>query len=428
MYSISNLLIRTIFCLVIFVLTFHYLLVADNKNFEIIHYYIFGLFPFVYFFSNVILGMLNLKQTIVVRFLKRSVSWLLIFLFFEGVAFLTNTGEDISRLRFGFAALGSFTCDLLALLITKFWYEKIIHKDSVILISDRGHEDNIIKDLKLDYNLVNVSSVDDDYRQIIIDFQPQLIVVRTKLKKISYIEKIQNFTVGMQSKVLWIPNLGEDVFSFDLVDFTERKGFDLHSSKISNNLLNIFAKRVFDFTGSLLLLTIFLPVIILVSASIKLSSKGPVFYVQKRHGLNGKKFDMFKFRSMYIDNGDFLAATKNDKRVTSIGKFIRKYSIDELPQLLNVLIGNMSLVGPRPHPIEMNSFYENKIENYMSRHRIKPGMTGLAQVNGYRGGDTPELIKKRVYYDLKYIREWSITSDVIILLRTPASLFQKGIY
>ena len=182
MYSISNLLIRTIFCLVIFVLTFHYLLVADNKNFEIIHYYIFGLFPFVYFFSNVILGMLNLKQTIVVRFLKMSVSWLLIFLFFAGVAFLTKTGEDISRLRFGFAALGSFTCDLLALLITKFWYEKIIHKDSVILISDRGHEDNIIKDLKLDYNLVNVSSVDDDYRQIIIDFQPQLIVVRTKLK------------------------------------------------------------------------------------------------------------------------------------------------------------------------------------------------------------------------------------------------------
>ena len=98
-------------------------------------------------------------------------------------------------------------------MITKFWYEKIIHKDSVILISDRGHEDNIIKDLKLDYNLVNVSSVDDDYRQIIRDFQPQLIVVRTKLKKISYIEKIQNFTVGMQSKVLWIPNLGEDVFS-----------------------------------------------------------------------------------------------------------------------------------------------------------------------------------------------------------------------
>ena len=131
---------------------------------------------------------------------------------------------------------------------------------------------------------------------------------------------------------------------------------------------------------------------------------------------------------MYVGNGTFVAATKNDNRVTSIGKFIRKYSIDELPQLINVLVGNMSLVGPRPHPIEMNSFYENKIENYMSRHRIKPGMTGLAQVNGFRGGDTPELMKKRVYYDLKYIRDWSIIIDIIILLRTPLSLFQKGIY
>lgn len=428
MNSISNLFLRTIFSLVIFILFFYLILASDNKYLDDIHYYIFCLFPFIYFFSNIVFGMLDVRQTIVVRFLKMSVSWLSIFLFFTGIAFLTKTGEEISRLRFGLAALGSFIFDFITLLVTKLWYEKIVERDSVILISDRGLEDNIIKDLKLNYNLLTVLSIDEDYHQAITEFQPQVIVVRTKLKKISYIERIQNFTVGIQSRVLWIPNLGEDIFSFDLVDFTDRKGFDLHSSKISNNFLNIMAKRLFDFIGSVLLLIFFSPLFLLIGILVKFTSKGPLFFVQKRHGLNGKEFDMFKFRSMYVGNGTFVAATKNDNRVTSIGKFIRKYSIDELPQLINVLVGNMSLVGPRPHPIEMNSFYENKIENYMSRHRIKPGMTGLAQVNGFRGGDTPELMKKRVYYDLKYIRDWSIIIDIIILLRTPLSLFQKGIY
>jgi putative colanic acid biosynthesis UDP-glucose lipid carrier transferase len=155
---------------------------------------------------------------------------------------------------------------------------------------------------------------------------------------------------------------------------------------------------------------------------VKLDSPGPVLFRQKRYGFNNNDITVFKFRSMRNDpNPDpsVPQAQRNDPRVTRIGAFLRKSSLDELPQLFNVLQGTMSLVGPRPHAVAHNEHYAAVIDGYLGRHRVKPGITGWAQVNGYRGEtDTPEKMRMRVQYDLYYIDNWSLSLDLKILLMT----------
>ena len=160
-----------------------------------------------------------------------------------------------------------------------------------------------------------------------------------------------------------------------------------------------------------------------------MDSKGPVFFRQKRHGFNNEVIDVWKFRSMYTDMCDQAAkvvVTKNDPRVTKVGAFIRKTSIDELPQLWNVLKGELSLVGPRPHAVHahlQDQPWNEVVDGYFARHRVKPGVTGWAQINGWRGEiDNVEKIKKRTDHDLYYIENWSLALDFLILLKTPFRL------
>ncbi|QDU31315.1 UDP-glucose:undecaprenyl-phosphate glucose-1-phosphate transferase [Anatilimnocola aggregata] len=180
-------------------------------------------------------------------------------------------------------------------------------------------------------------------------------------------------------------------------------------------------KRVFDLVaGSLILLAAAIPML-LTAIAIKLTSRGPVFFRQRRYGLDGNEILVWKFRSMRVcENGAKVTqATKNDARLTPIGGFLRKSSLDELPQLFNVLGGSMSLVGPRPHATAHNEQYRQMIEGYMLRHKIKPGITGLAQVRGWRGEtDTLEKMQKRIECDHEYIREWSLGLDLKIMLQT----------
>lgn len=186
-------------------------------------------------------------------------------------------------------------------------------------------------------------------------------------------------------------------------------------------LRNRVIKRIFDIIVSLIAIvlvscTILIPVII----AIKLSSKGPIFFAQKRTGYRGREFTCYKFRTMRVNaQADTLQATKDDPRKTKVGDFLRKTSIDELPQFFNVLIGNMSVVGPRPHMVKHTDEYRKLIDKYMVRHMIKPGITGLAQVSGYRG-QTEELwqMEKRVEYDVKYIESWTLSLDIKIIVRT----------
>ncbi len=195
-------------------------------------------------------------------------------------------------------------------------------------------------------------------------------------------------------------------------------------------------KAIEDRVLASLALVFALPVMALVALAIKLESRGPVLFKQKRYGFNNELIEIYKFRSMYVDQCDATAAqlvTRGDPRVTRVGRFIRRTSLDELPQLFNVLKGDLSLVGPRPHATQAkahNSLYDQVVEGYFARHKVKPGITGWAQVNGWRGEtDTVEKIQKRVEHDLYYIENWSILFDLVILARTPISLLgSKGAY
>ncbi|MGY4330326.1 Undecaprenyl-phosphate glucose phosphotransferase [Bradyrhizobium sp. LB7.2] len=187
-------------------------------------------------------------------------------------------------------------------------------------------------------------------------------------------------------------------------------------------------KRTLDLAGTSLALLVFAPVMLVTAILIKATSKGPVFFRQTRNGFNGRAFKIFKFRTMGVleDGPKIVQASRNDPRVTSIGKWLRKTSIDELPQLFNVLKGDMSLVGPRPHAAAHNTEYEQIIGNYAFRHHVKPGITGWAQVNGYRGETRAlEMMEKRVEYDLWYINNWSAWLDVKIVLGTLMVTFSR---
>jgi Undecaprenyl-phosphate glucose phosphotransferase len=182
-------------------------------------------------------------------------------------------------------------------------------------------------------------------------------------------------------------------------------------------------KNIEDRVLGALLLAGLAPLLLLIAVAIKLDSRGPVIFKQRRHGFNHEVFNVYKFRTMYVcEDGEttLKQATRHDPRVTRVGRFLRKTSLDELPQLVNVLKGDMSLVGPRPHALSHNEYYSSVLARYANRHKVKPGMTGWAQVNGYRGETgTPEKMRHRVEHDLYYIEHWSVWFDLKVLAMTP---------
>ena len=196
---------------------------------------------------------------------------------------------------------------------------------------------------------------------------------------------------------------------------------------------DVVMKWLFDKVVAWLALIALSPVMALVAIAIKLDSRGPVLFKQRRYGFNNELIEVYKFRSMYVDQADATASklvTKDDPRVTRVGRFIRKTSLDELPQLFNVaFVSNLSLVGPRPHAINAKAeeqLYDQAVDGYYARHRVKPGITGWAQINGWRGEtDTHEKIQRRVEHDLYYIENWSVLLDLYILARTPLALLKS---
>jgi putative colanic acid biosysnthesis UDP-glucose lipid carrier transferase len=259
------------------------------------------------------------------------------------------------------------------------------------------------------------------------------IYIVTPLESSKVLEELYFVLLDKHVSIHWIP----DIFSLRLINHSVREIAGIPVITLSETPLtgiSKLTKSIEDKVLSILILLSISPILALVAIAIKLDSPGPIFFRQKRTGWNGKTFSIWKFRSMYVnqqitDEKELKQAEKNDPRVTKVGAFIRKTSLDELPQLFNVLTGDMSLVGPRPHAVQHDEVYSQRISDYYARHNIKPGMTGLAQVRGYRG-ETKEIdqMTKRIESDIEYINNWSIWLDLSILLRTTTVFIGKGAY
>ena len=255
-----------------------------------------------------------------------------------------------------------------------------------------------------------------------------LVIIASDNKNI---KKAIEFFGNTNLKVYFFPLWADNNMKLSLTNIGSRK---LISIWETNNLpLSLFIKRILDITISFILIILLFPLFLVIYILLKYITKNNCFYLQERNGFNGKSFLIYKFRTMKnCDSGnekDLKQVIKDDERVTPLGKYLRKYSLDELPQLYNVLVGEMSLVGPRPHAVSHNELYRNKISGYMQRHSIKPGMTGLAQIKGLRG-ETKNIkdMKDRVKADLEYIQNWNLILDMKILIKTIFIIFKGSAF
>ncbi|VTN10246.1 Putative colanic biosynthesis UDP-glucose lipid carrier transferase [Raoultella terrigena] len=246
------------------------------------------------------------------------------------------------------------------------------------------------------------------------------IYIALSMKDEAKIKEIVSQLTDTTCSVLLIP----DLFTFNILQSRteEINGVPVVSLfDTPLNGINMVFKRLEDIIVSSIIILLISPVLLAISIAVKFTSPGPVIFRQVRYGMDGKPIKVWKFRSMTVMENDdnVVQATKNDIRITRVGKFLRSTSLDELPQFFNVLFGQMSVVGPRPHAVSHNEQYRSLIQGYMLRHKVKPGITGLAQINGWRGEtDTLEKMEKRIEFDLIYIRGWSIWLDMKIIFMT----------
>ena len=246
---------------------------------------------------------------------------------------------------------------------------------------------------------------------------------------IRHVKRVMNLLDDLRdttASIYYVP----DIFVFDLI---QARSGEIHGIPVVAMCETPFygyrgvTKRLTDIVLSVMILLLFLPLLLLIAVMVKASSPGPIIFKQRRYGLDGREIAVYKFRTMSVteDGAEIRQASKSDNRITRIGGILRRTSMDELPQLINVLQGRMSLVGPRPHAVAHNEEYRKLIKGYMVRHKVLPGITGLAQVNGCRG-ETSQLeeMEARVNYDLDYLRRWTPMLDIKIILLTAVKIFR----
>ncbi len=386
-------------------------------------------------------------------------SWAFVFLLFIGGSFFAKLGGEIPRLWlstfffFGLAVL-VFGRLFLRTLVRRWARQGRLDRRTIVVGSDENGE-KLIEALKVqddsDLDVLGVFDDRNDNRAL------ATCAGSPKLGKVDDIVEFARRTrvdlvlfalpISAESRILeMLKKLWVLPVDIRLSAHTNKLRFRPRSYSYLGKIptLDVFEapitdwdlvmKWMFDhFVGGIILL-LAAPVMALVALAVKLDSPGPVLFRQKRFGFNNERIDVFKFRSLYHDQADPLAAkvvTKNDSRVTRVGRFIRKTSLDELPQLFNVVFkSNLSLVGPRPHAVQgklQSRLFDEAVDGYFARHRVKPGITGWAQINGWRGEvDSEEKIQKRVEFDLYYIENWSVLFDLYILLKTPLALMTKN--
>lgn len=267
-----------------------------------------------------------------------------------------------------------------------------------------------------------INELSDYVRKNSIDIIYIALPMTSQPRVLDLLDSLKDTTVS----IYFVP----DIFVFDLIQarIDDVGGIPVVAvCETPFSGFNGFVKRASDIVLSLIILALISPLLIAVAVGVKLSSKGPILFKQRRYGLDAEEILVYKFRSMTVEeNGDTVRqATKNDIRITPFGRFIRRTSLDELPQFINVLQGRMSIVGPRPHAVAHNEMYRKVIKGYMIRHKVKPGITGWAQVNGLRGEtDTVDKMEARIEYDLDYLRSWSLGFDLKIIVRTILLVFK----
>ncbi|UTW00189.1 undecaprenyl-phosphate glucose phosphotransferase [Marinomonas rhizomae] len=262
----------------------------------------------------------------------------------------------------------------------------------------------------------------EDLDTVVKDHKIDQVWIALPMSEVQKMEQVQSALSNTSIVIRMVP----DIFGFRLINqsVTEVAGLPVinistsHMLEGKNRLLKLLEDKIL----ATIILILISPILISLAIIIKFSSKGPILFKQYRTGANGQDFKVYKFRSMVVHNeedGKVTQAKKGDSRITPIGAFMRRTSLDELPQFINVLQGRMSIVGPRPHALAHNEHYKTLVESYMRRHMVKPGITGWAQVNGFRGEtDTIDKMENRVEYDLYYIENWSVWFDIKIILLT----------
>jgi putative colanic acid biosynthesis UDP-glucose lipid carrier transferase len=277
--------------------------------------------------------------------------------------------------------------------------------------------------MESDANLIGTLS---DLSQYVKDHNTDVIFIALPIRHVKRVMNLLDDLRDTTASIYYVP----DVFVFDLI---QARSGEIHGIPVVAMCETPFygyrgvAKRLTDIGLSVVILLLLLPLLLLISILVKVSSAGPIIFKQRRYGLDGREIGVYKFRTMRVteDGPQIRQASKTDARITRIGRILRRTSLDELPQLINVLQGRMSLVGPRPHAVAHNEEYRKLIKGYMVRHKVLPGITGLAQVNGCRG-ETSQLeeMQARVNYDLDYLRRWSPMLDIKIILLTAIKIFR----
>jgi putative colanic acid biosynthesis UDP-glucose lipid carrier transferase len=301
-----------------------------------------------------------------------------------------------------------------------------LSKDPTLCIEAKGFfDDRSSARLGLDSD-ANIKGKLSELAAFVQTNQIDIIFVSLPIRHVKRVMDLLDDLRDTTASIYYIP----DIFVFDLIQarFTEIHGMPVVAMcETPFYGYRGITKRLLDIGVSLLALLLLSPILIAVALAVKLTSPGPVIFKQRRYGLDGREIAVYKFRSMKVteDGANITQASKSDNRFTPVGGFIRRSSIDELPQLFNVLQGKMSLVGPRPHAVAHNEQYRKLIKGYMIRHKVLPGITGLAQVSGCRG-ETSRLedMEERVKYDLEYLRHWTPLLDIKILFLTAFKIFR----
>jgi Undecaprenyl-phosphate glucose phosphotransferase len=389
------------------------------------------------------------------QYFRMASAWSVVFLIAIGLSFFAKAGDQFSRVWLGaFYVLG-----LVALvawrralfLLVRHWTREGRLDRRAVVVGGGGAGESLIEAIKAQRDSdVRIVGVFDDRGD---DRSPTRLADRTKLGTVDDLVEFARRTrvdlvifslpISAETRILqMLKKLWVLPVDIRLAAHSNKLRFrpraysyigavpvlDVFDKPITD--WDVVMKSLFDAVVGSMLLVAATPILALTALAIRLDSRGPVFFKQKRYGFNNELIEVFKFRSMYVEQCDPTAsklATKDDPRVTRVGRFIRKTSIDELPQLINVVFKrNLSLVGPRPHAVHAkaeNRLYDEAVDGYFARHRVKPGITGWAQINGWRGEtDTHEKIQRRVEHDLYYIENWSVLFDLYILAKTPLAL------